>query len=134
LPRPSRTEAENTVARLVRVEIKLDLADPLEELLEHPPFAGICRNKIVNEAVLLLTVAVDTAHPLFKADRVPGDIVVDHQPAELKIDAFARRFGCHEDLVGFPELAFGANAGTRRIAIADLHPAVNLSHGEVPLT
>src|SRR3990170_8877534 len=38
---------------------------------------------------------VDTAHPLLEARRVPRDVVVQHQPAELEVDALRRwAFDC----------------------------------------
>jgi len=44
---------------------------------------------------------VNAAHPLLKADRVPRDVVIDHQPAELEVDAFARGFRGDKHLTGF---------------------------------
>ena len=39
---------------------------------------------------------MDAAHALFQAGGVPGDVVVDHQPAELEIDALAGGVGGDE--------------------------------------
>ena len=61
---------------------------PLEQLLEDPAFTGVRRDEIEDEAVLFLTVSVDAAHALLKTHRVPGNVVIDHQPAELEVDAF----------------------------------------------
>ena len=36
---------------------------------------------------------MDAAHSLFETRRVPGDVIVHHQPAELKVDALARSVG-----------------------------------------
>ena len=47
--------------------------------------------------VVLLTVAVNAAHALFEADRVPGDVVVHHQAAELEVDPFTCGIGRHEE-------------------------------------
>ena len=106
--------------------------DALEELLEHAALAGVRRHEIEDQAVLFLAVTVDAAHALLQPHRVPRDVVVDHQPAELQVDAFARGFGGDEDLAGLAELALGVDAGAGRVAVADLHAAVNLRHGQAP--
>jgi len=36
---------------------------------------------------------VDASHPLFQTCRVPGHVIVNHQPTELQIDAFASGIG-----------------------------------------
>ena len=121
------------LARVVRIEVFLDLLEPLEELLEHAAFAGVGGDEVEDEAVLLLAVAVDAAHALLQADGVPGDVVVDHEPAELEVDAFARRLGGHQDLGLLAELPLGVDAGAGRVAVADLHAAVDLRDREAPL-
>ena len=45
----------------------------------------------------LLAVAVASANALFDALRIPGKVVIDHEIAELKVDAFGRRFGGDHD-------------------------------------
>ena len=101
--------------------------------MQDAPFAGVRRDEVEDQAVLLLAVAVDAAHALLQPDGVPGDVVVDHQPAELQVDAFAGGFGGDQDLAVFPELALGVDAGARRVAVADLHAAVDLRDGQPPL-
>ena len=59
---------------------------------------------------MLLAVAVDAAHPLLQAHRVPRDVVVDHEPAELEVDAFAGGLGGDQDLALLAELALGVDA------------------------
>ena len=125
-------DVEN-LARVVRVEIFFDRLEPLEELLQHAAFAGVGGDEVANEAVFLLAVAVDAAHPLFEPDGVPGDVVVDHEPAELEVDAFARRLGGHQDLGLVAELLFRIDAGAGCVAVADLHAAVDLRDGKPPL-
>ena len=46
---------------------------------------------------MLLAVAVATADALLNALRVPGQIVVDDQIAELEVDALGRCFGRNHD-------------------------------------
>jgi hypothetical protein len=48
----------------------------LEYLLHDAAFPRIGRNEIEDQAVFLLTIAVDAAHSLFKPDKVPRHIVV----------------------------------------------------------
>ena len=42
---------------------------------------------------MFLSDAVDASHPLLKADGIPGQVVVDHQVAELQVDSLAGRLG-----------------------------------------
>ena len=41
--------------------------------------------------------AVDAANSLFHPHWVPGQVIVDHDAAELKIDAFCRHLGTQEN-------------------------------------
>jgi len=115
------------------VEVVFDGLDALEKLLEDSAFASVGGDEIENETVLFLAVAVDAAHALLQPDGIPRDVVVDHEPAELEVDAFARRFGSNHDLGGLAKLAFGVNAGAGCVAVADFHAAVDLSGGQAPL-
>jgi hypothetical protein len=90
------------------------------------PSRVLVGDEVEDQAVLFLAVAMDAAHALFQAHRVPGDVVVDHQPAELEVDTLAGGLGGDQHLGGFAELALGENAGAGRVAVADLHAAVDL--------
>ena len=46
---------------------------------------------------MLLAVAVDAAHALLKARRVPRHVVIDHEPAELEVDAFGGGVGAEHE-------------------------------------
>ena len=83
-------------------------------------------DEVEDQAVLLLAVAVDAAHALLQPHRVPGDVVVDHQPAELEVDALARRLGGDQHLAVLLELPLGIDARAGRVAVADLHAAVDV--------
>ena len=120
------------LAGLLGVQVGLDALEPLEELVQNAPFARVRGDEVEDEAVLLLQVPVDAPHPLFQAHRIPGNVVVDHEPAELEVDAFARRLRCRHDLAAFTELALRIDAATGSVAVADLHAAMNLRYGEVP--
>src|SRR6266700_431382 len=41
---------------------------------------------------------MDAPHALFQAVRVPGDVIINHQVAELKVDTFTGCFGSKADL------------------------------------
>ena len=117
----------------LRVEIVLNGLDALEQLLQHAAFARVGGDEIEDEAILLLAVAVDAAHALLQAHGIPRDVVIDHQPAELQVDAFAGGLGGDEHLGGLPEFPLGEDAAAGRVAVADLHSAVNLGEGQPPL-
>ena len=87
--------------------------DALEKFVQHATFACIGRNEVKDEAVLFLAVTVDAAHALFQPDGIPRDVVIDHQPAELEIDAFAGRFGGDEHLGSLAKLALGDRCASR---------------------
>ena len=106
--------------------------DALEELFEDPALARVGCDEIEDEAVLLLAVTVDTAHALLKANRVPGNVVIDHQPAELKVDAFSRGLRGDEHLARLAEFALRVDSGAGRVAVPDLHAAMNLGDGQAP--
>ena len=82
---------------------------------------------------MFLAVTVDAAHPLLEPYGIPGDVDVDEHVAELEVDPLAGRLGRHQDLSLLLELTLGVDAGARRVAVADLHPAVNLRDRQAPL-
>jgi len=104
----------------------------LKEPLQDTAFTGVRRDEVQNQAVFLLAVPMDATHALFQAVGVPGDVVVNHVPAELQIDALTSRLGGHQHLAVFPELALRVDAGARGVPIADLHAAMNLGDVETP--
>ena len=117
------------------VQVVLDLLDALEELLHHATFTGVGGHKVEDEAVLFLAVPMDAPHPLLQTDGVPRDVVVDHQPTELQVDAFAGRL-CGDKLLGavaVAEYPLGVEAGAGHVAVADLHAAVDLRDVQAPL-
>ena len=59
---------------------------------------------------MLLAVAVDAAHALLQPYRVPGDIVVDHEPAELEVNSLAGGLGGDENLSILAKLTLGVDA------------------------
>ena len=93
----------------------------------------LVEHEVEDEAVFLLTVTMDAAHALLQPHGIPRNVIVDHEPAELQVDAFAGGLGRHQDLSRSPELPLGVDACTGRVAVADLHAAVNLCDREAPL-
>jgi hypothetical protein len=92
----------------VVVERVADLLQLLEQPLQDAALDGVGGHEVEDQAVLALAVAVDAAHPLFEAVRVPGDVVVEEDVADLKVDALARGLGGDQDLdLAFAELLLG---------------------------
>ena len=121
------------VEHLVGAQFAADFLQPFEQLLQDAALAGVLGHEVEDQAVVLLAVTVDAADALFQADGVPGDVEVDHQPAELQVDAFAGGLGGNQHLGRFLELALGVDARARRVAVADLHAAVDLRERQAPL-
>jgi hypothetical protein len=80
-----------------------------------------------------LAVTVDASHTLLKPHGVPRDVVVDHEPAELKVDSLAGSFGGDQHLSVLAKLTFCVNTAAGRITVADLHASMDLRRLEVPL-
>ena len=120
------------LAGLARIQVMLDLLDPLEELLHDAPFARVGCHEIEDETVFLLAVAMDAAHALFQSDWVPWNVVVDHEPAELKVDSFTCGLCGHKHLCAVPISEGTLRVKTRagRVAVSDLHAAVDLRDGK----
>src|SRR5262249_13321912 len=76
--------------------------------------------------IALLANAVDAPQPLLQSRRVPRQVVVYHQSAELEVDAFTRRFRRYTDLLLSPELLLST------LALVRVHAAVNLTGRETP--
>ena len=84
---------------LVRgAEDAVEEAELLAEQLEHAPVGLVALvQEVDDDHVVLLAVAVAAADALLDALRVPGQVVVDDQRAELQVDAFRRRLGGEQD-------------------------------------
>ena len=98
----------------VVIEGVADLLELGEQALEHPPFDGVGCDEVEDEAVAPLSVAMDAAHALLKAVRVPRDVIVEEDVAALQVDALAGRLGGHQDLdLAFAELLLGVEPASR---------------------
>ena len=96
----------------------------VEQHFEHTAFVGGPGYQVDDAHIVLLLVAMDATHPLLKAGRVPRDVVVDHQVAELQIDALASGVGGDQEAgaVG------SAKAGHLLFAFRPSHAAVDGGH------
>ncbi|MPM59186.1 hypothetical protein SDC9_106026 [bioreactor metagenome] len=75
---------------------------------------------------------MDSSHALFQPDRVPWNIVVDHKPAKLKVNAFTCSLGCDHYLGIFPECFFRINPGSGLIEASYFHATVDLGDCKSP--
>ena len=83
-------------------------------------------DEVEGVAILVLADAVDAAEALLQARRVPRHVIVDHQVAELEVDAFTSSLGCHANL------ALGSECFLRVFALVGIHAAVYLAGGVAP--
>jgi hypothetical protein len=90
-----------------------------EQAPEQLPFNRVRRAEVEHDASVLLADAVDAAHPLLEPNRVPRQVVVHHQVAELEVDALAGCFGGDADLALLMEQLLDALALDWRQAAVD---------------
>ncbi|MEK7722470.1 MAG: hypothetical protein AAB359_08785, partial [Elusimicrobiota bacterium] len=80
------------------MKLLADFFQFIKQHFEDFAFARGRGNQIYDyDGVVLLTVAVDTAHALLQSCRIPWHIVVNHYPAELKVNAFTSRICTYEE-------------------------------------
>ena len=129
----SRQYFADDVEDCVIIQGVADLLQLVEQALQNPALDRVRRDEVEDEAVLALSVAVDASHPLFEPIRIPGNVVVEEDVAELKVDALARGLGGDENLnLAFAELLFGVQSRARLVAGARLHAAVDAADREAP--
>ena len=110
-----------------------DLLQLLEQPLQDMALDRVGRDEVEDQAVLALAVAVDASHPLLQAVRVPRDVVVEEDVADLKVDALAGGLGRDQNLDrALAELLLGVQARARLVARARLHAAVDAADAETP--
>ena len=88
----------NNIENRVVVESVADFLELLQQPLEDPAFNGIRGHEVEDEAVLPLAVTMDATHALLKAIRVPWNVVIEKDIADLQVDAFSGRLGSDEHL------------------------------------
>ena len=124
--------ADNVKDRVV-VQGVANLLELVEKSLKNTAFDGVGCHVIEDQAVLGLTITMDTAHPLFEAVGIPRDVIVEQDVAALEIDALPGCLGRHEDLDRpLAELLFGVQPGARVVPRADPHAAVDRANAEAP--
>ena len=117
-------EPADHVEHLVGAEFLADRVQLVEQHLEHSTLVGASRDEIHDMHVVALPVAVDAAHALLEPSRIPGDVVVHHQPAELEVDPLARGIGRYE----VARAAGTAEELDLLLAFLPSHAAVDLRH------
>ena len=128
-----RQDFPHHVEHRVVIQGVADLLKLVQEAPEHSSLNGVGRHEIEDQAIMPLAVAMDAAHALFEPVRIPGNVVVEENVTTLKVDAFARGLGGHQNLNGaFAELLFGVEPGPRFFARPGLHAAVNAADAEPP--
>ena len=128
-----REDLANDVEDVIGAELVADRVEAFLERREDAPLAGVGGDEVEDQAVVLLAVAVDSANPLLEADGAPGDVVIDHQPAELEVDPLASGLGGDKHLDALAKLPFCVDASAGGVAVADLHAAMDLGERQAPL-
>src|SRR5262249_6253268 len=105
----------------------------VKQTLQHAPLDGIGSHKIENQTIMLLAIAVNTAHALLKPIRIPGNVIVEQDVAALEVDPFPLRLGGHQDLNGaVSELLFGEQPRAWVVAGVWPHAAMDGADAEAP--
>ena len=121
-------QAAHHVEDLVGLELLADRLQLVEQRLQHPALARLAGDEVDDDhRIVPLPVAVDAAHALLEAGRVPGHVVVHHEPAELQVDALARGVG-RDQVVGAAVAERTAEQIHLRLALAVVEAAVDRRH------
>ena len=120
----ARQHLADDVKDAIGAECLTHLVEFLEKAVEDLALAGIAGDEIPDVHLVVLPVAVDASHPLLQAVGIPGDVVVDHQRAELQVDALTRGLGRHHNLRPVAEGVFGLDAGVHIQRTVDGHHVV----------
>ena len=98
LQRDALEQPADGVEDLLGAEAVADRLQLVEQRLDDQALAGLGGDQVDDlHRVVLLAVAVDAAHALFQASGVPRHVEVDHDPAELEVDAFGRGVGADHE-------------------------------------
>ena len=102
--------ADHVEDRVV-VQRLANLVELFEQLVQDAAFHRVRGDKVEDQTVRGLAVAVDSAHPLLKAIGIPRNIVIEEDVAALKVDALAGGLGGDEYLDrAFAELLLGVKS------------------------
>src|SRR6185503_12505594 len=69
----------------------------VEQLVDAPVGGILLVQKVDHHDIKLLAVAVTPPDPLLNPLRIPREVVVHHEVAELQVDAFGGRLGCNKN-------------------------------------
>jgi hypothetical protein len=98
--RRSMSTPDSTAPRISSLAPKtpFEEAELFGEQLQHAAVGGVALvEEVDHHHVVLLAVAMTAADALLDALRVPGQVVVEDQRAELEVDAFGGGFGGQQD-------------------------------------
>jgi acetyl esterase/lipase len=110
-----------------------DFLELLEQTLKHPPLDRVRRDEVEDQAVLALAVPANAPHPLLEAVRIPWNVVIEEDVADLKVDAFAGSLRGDQNLdLAFAELLLGVQARAWLVTGARLHSAVDAADTKAP--
>ena len=97
--------AQHLVAGTKHIVEELELR---AEQVEHAHIGIVAQvDEVDHHHVVLLSVAVATANALLYALRIPGQVVVDDQRAELKVQALGSRLGSNHNVGLVLEVVYG---------------------------
>ena len=118
-------QAAYDVEHLVGPEFPADGLQLAEQRLHHPALACVRRDQVDDDdRIVGLAIPMDTAHPLLEPGGVPRDVVVDHQPAKLKVDALPGGI-CSNEIAGAAVARRPAEELDLPLALAIVHAAVD---------
>ncbi len=121
-------EPADHVEDLVGGQLLPDALQLVQERLEDLALAGLGGHQVQDQdRVVGLTVPVGPPHPLLEPGRVPGDVVVHRDPAELEVDPLSRGIRGHQE-GGAPLRRRSAEALDLGLALPVVHSAVDLGH------
>ena len=118
-------DAADDVEHFVGFQLAPNDLELPQQRADDQTFSRVVRDEIDDDhRVVLLAEPMNAAHALFQPGRIPRDVVVHHQPAELQVDAFARRVRSEQILspafIGRPPKPIDLD-----FSLSKVHAAVN---------
>ena len=100
----------NHIEHAVGAHLLADAFQLFQQGCQHLALACVVRHEVIDMHLARLPIAMDAPHALLQAVRVPRNVVVDHQRAELQVNALAPRLGGDHHLRLVAKLMFRLNA------------------------
>ena len=107
---------------MVFAELLPDEGQLLLQYLAHPILHCVLNQHVEDQHIVFLADAVQAADALLQAHGIPGQVVVDHDVAELQVDALATGVG------GYQELGMSTEGLAGGDPLLHLHLAVDAGH------